>query len=144
MATPAKSETQNRPRRSGKHPRVDDIVIPDRLYFRIGDVAELCGLETYVLRFWETEFPQLAPKKSSTGQRLYRKNDVENVLRIMRLLYEDGFTIEGARRHLRDELRPARSQNALPFARPRPGRNGLKEIRAGLHDILKMLDKKRS
>jgi len=143
MPATAKSVVKPRTERSGKLPRVADIVIPDRLYFRIGDVAELCGLETYVLRFWETEFPQLAPKKSATGQRLYRKHDVENVLRIMRLLYEDGFTIEGARRHLKNELRPSKSQNALPFAKVRPGSNGLKEVRAGLNEILKMMAKKK-
>ena len=143
MPVTAKSAAKPRTERTAKLPRVADIVIPDRLYFRIGDVAELCGLETYVLRFWETEFPQLAPKKSTTGQRLYRKHDVENVLRIIRLLYEDGFTIEGARKQLKDELRPAKSQNALPFAKSRPGRNGLKEVRAGLGEILKMMEKKK-
>ncbi len=72
-------------------------VIPDKLYFRIGEVASLCGVETYVLRFWQTEFPQLAPKKSGTGQRLYRRRDVEQALRIKRLLHEEGYTIAGAR-----------------------------------------------
>ena len=71
--------------------------IPDKLYFRIGEVASLCGVETYVLRFWQTEFPQLKPNKSGTGQRLYRKRDVEMALRIKRLLHEDGYTIAGAR-----------------------------------------------
>ena len=131
------------PKKAAKRPRVGDIVVPDRLYFRIGDVAKLCHLETYVLRFWETEFPQLAPKKGNTGQRLYRKHDVENVLRIMRLLYEDGFTIDGARRHLKDELRPAKAQNALPFLKGRTVRNSMKELRAGLSDILKLMDKKK-
>ncbi len=74
--------------------------IPDKLYFRIGEVAELCSVETYVLRFWQTEFPQLAPKKSGTGQRLYRKRDVEMALRIKRLLHEEGYTIPGARQAL--------------------------------------------
>ena len=143
MPASAKPAAKVKTVRTAKLPRVADIVIQDRLYFRIGDVAELCGLETYVLRFWETEFPQLAPKKSVTGQRLYRKHDVENALRIMRLLYEVGFTIEGARRQLKDELRPAKNQNALPFAKSRPGRNGLKEVRAGLNEILKMMEKKK-
>jgi len=70
-----------------------DIIIPDKLYFRIGEVAELCQLPTYVLRFWETEFPQLKPTKSSTGQRMYRRRDVENVVTVKRLLYDEGFTI---------------------------------------------------
>ena len=72
-----------------------EIIIPDKLYFRIGEVAGLCRLPAYVLRFWETEFPQLKPIKSSTGQRMYRKRDVESVVRIKKLLYEDGFTIAG-------------------------------------------------
>jgi len=139
----ADKSAKNKAERPARKVKTADIVIPDRLYFRIGDVAELCGLETYVLRFWETEFPQLAPKKSSTGQRLYRKHDVENVLRIMRLLYEEGFTIEGARRQLKDELRPAKHQNALPFSKHKPGRNGLKEVRSGLQEILKMMEKRK-
>jgi DNA-binding transcriptional MerR regulator len=78
--------------------------IPDKLYFRIGDVARLAGIKPYVLRFWETEFPVLGPKKSGTGHRLYRRKDVEMVLEIKRLLYEQRFTIEGARKFL--EARP--------------------------------------
>src|SRR5580658_1825332 len=76
--------------------------IPDKLYFRIGDVARLAGIKPYVLRFWETEFPTLGPRKSGTGHRLYRRKDVELVLEIKRLLYEKRFTIEGARKFLDD------------------------------------------
>ena len=72
-------------------------IIPDKLYFRIGDVARLCDVPAYVLRFWETEFPQLKPNKGGTGQRLYRKRDVEMALRIKSLLYDQGYTIPGAR-----------------------------------------------
>jgi len=71
--------------------------IPDRLYFKIGDVAELCGVETYVLRFWESQFPQLKPNKSGTGQRLYRRRDVEMAMEIKRLVHAEGYTISGAR-----------------------------------------------
>jgi DNA-binding transcriptional MerR regulator len=71
--------------------------IPDRLYFKIGDVARLCGVETYVLRFWESQFPQLKPNKSGTGQRLYRRRDVEQALEIKRLVHRDGYTLSGAR-----------------------------------------------
>src|SRR6202043_2819638 len=92
-----------------------EIFIPDKLYFRIGEVASLCRLPAYVLRFWETEFPQLKPVKSSTGQRMYRKRDVESVVRIKKLLYEDGFTIAGARVQLREETKSERNQSALPF-----------------------------
>jgi DNA-binding transcriptional MerR regulator len=74
--------------------------IPDKLYFRIGEVARLAGIKPYVLRFWETEFPALGPKKSGTGHRLYRRKEVEVVLEIKRLLYEQRFTIEGARKFL--------------------------------------------
>jgi DNA-binding transcriptional MerR regulator len=74
--------------------------IPDKLYFRIGEVARLAGIKPYVLRFWETEFPGLGPKKSGTGHRLYRRKDVELVLEIKRLLYEKRYTIEGARKSM--------------------------------------------
>src|SRR5258708_38028434 len=92
-----------------------EIFIPDKLYFRIGEVASLCRLPAYVLRFWETEFPQLKPVKSSTGQRMYRKRDVENVLRIKQLLYDQGFTIVGARQQLRSEAKNGKRQGAVPF-----------------------------
>lgn len=77
--------------------------IPDRLYFKIGDVARICGLEAYVLRFWESQFPQLKPNKSGTGQRLYRKRDVELAMRVRRLLHDEGYTIAGARQVLAQE-----------------------------------------
>ncbi|HEY4361511.1 MAG TPA: MerR family transcriptional regulator [Bryobacteraceae bacterium] len=80
--------------------------IPDKLYFRIGDVARLAGIKPYVLRFWETEFPGLGPRKSGTGHRLYRRKDVEMVLEIKRLLYGERFTIEGARKFLESRPKP--------------------------------------
>ncbi len=80
--------------------------IPDKLYFRIGDVARLCEVPSYVLRFWETEFPQLKPNKGGTGQRLYRKRDVEMALRIKSLLYDQGYTIPGARQVFKNETKP--------------------------------------
>jgi len=85
-----------------------EVVIPEKIYFRIGEVGTLAKLPTYVLRFWESEFPQLRPTKSSTGQRMYRRRDVEFVMRIRKLLYEDGFTIAGARERLREEARQGR------------------------------------
>jgi len=98
-----------------KHAKAQtEVVIPEKLYFRIGEVSELASLPTYVLRFWETEFSQLKPTKSSTGQRMYRRKDVEYVMQIRKLLYEDGFTIAGAREKLREELRLNRSQNQVP------------------------------
>lgn len=86
-----------------------EVVIPEKIYFRIGEVSALAKLPTYVLRFWETEFGQLRPTKSSTGQRMYRRRDVEFVMHIRKLLYEDGFTIAGARERLREEARLNRS-----------------------------------
>src|ERR1035441_8628304 len=102
-------------KKASKKTRNAEIIIPDKLYFRIGEVAGLCRLPAYVLRFWETEFPQLKPVKSSTGQRMHPKRDVESVVRIKKLLYEDGFTIAGARVQLREEIKSDRHQSALPF-----------------------------
>ena len=79
---------------------LSEVFIPDKLYFRIGEVSKLTQTKPYVLRFWETEFPTLKPAKSKSGHRLYRRQDVEAVLEIKRLLYGKGFTISGARKHL--------------------------------------------
>jgi len=86
--------------------------IPDRLYFKIGDVARICGLETYVLRFWESQFPQLKPNKSGTGQRLYRRREVELVLEIKRLVHTEGYTLNGARQALDQQNRRPSPQDA--------------------------------
>lgn len=94
--------------------------IPDRLYFKIGDVAQLCGVETYVLRFWESQFPQLKPNKSGTGQRLYRRRDVELALEIKRLVHAEGYTLSGARAVLEQgQRRPSKRhdpQSSLPLS----------------------------
>lgn len=87
--------------------------IPDRLYFKIGDVARICEVETYVLRFWESQFPQLKPNKSGTGQRLYRKRDVELALEIKRLVHAEGYTLAGARQTLEQTHRKRDAQPAL-------------------------------
>lgn len=79
--------------------------LPDKMYFRIGEVSRLTGLKQHVLRFWETEFPSIAPKKMGSTHRMYRRKDVELILEIKHLLYERRFTIEGARKHL--EAKPA-------------------------------------
>jgi DNA-binding transcriptional MerR regulator len=94
-----------------------DPEIPNKLYFRIGEVAKLAGIKPYVLRFWESEFSGLGPKKSGTGHRLYRRKDVEMVLEIKRLLYEKRYTIEGARKML--ESRPKREPVPKPVVVPR-------------------------
>jgi DNA-binding transcriptional MerR regulator len=115
----------------------NEIIIPEKLYFRIGEVSALCKLPAYVLRFWETEFPQLKPVKSSTGQRMYRRKDVETLIRIKTLLYEEGFTIAGARQQLRMEAMNAKNQAPLPF--PAHSTADLRRIRHGLEEILTML-----
>ena len=116
----------------------DSPEIPDKLYFKIGEVSDLLGVEPYVLRYWETEFTALSPKKSGTGHRLYRRKDVELLLRIKHLLYERKFTIEGARQSLQSEPRapvrePRQAQQELFAVDPLP------EIRKELVDILEML-----
>src|SRR5579863_10231563 len=88
---------------------VESPDIPDRLYFKIGDVARICAVEPYVLRFWETQFPQLKPNKSGTGQRLYRRREVELALEIKRLVHGEGYTISGARQVLESGQRRAKA-----------------------------------
>ncbi|HEV8311325.1 MAG TPA: MerR family transcriptional regulator [Methylomirabilota bacterium] len=88
--------------------------IPDKLFFRIGEVADLTGVPPYVLRYWETEFKLLRPRKNHAGQRVYRKQDIELVLRIKRLLYEDRLTLEGAKKRLQQEARGRTQQLELP------------------------------
>jgi DNA-binding transcriptional MerR regulator len=81
------------------------IAIPEKLFFKIGEVCELAGVQAHVLRYWESEFPMLAPQKNRAGQRVYRKRDVEMALRIKELLYEDQYTIAGAKKRLANDLR---------------------------------------
>ncbi len=90
--------------------------IPEKLYFRIGEVSRLIGVPPYVLRYWETEFPALAPKKSGAGHRFYRRKDVETLLEIKQLLYEKRFTIEGARKHLEAKPKPQRRERQAKAA----------------------------
>src|SRR5438093_11898682 len=127
MSTRAKSKSRT----------ATEIIVPEKLYFRIGEVSSLCKLPAYVLRFWETEFPQLKPVKSSTGQRMYRRKDVETLIRIKTLLYEEGFTIAGACQQLRAESLNAKNQAQLPF--PSHSTAELRRIRHGLEEILTML-----
>jgi DNA-binding transcriptional MerR regulator len=83
------------------------VSIPEKLFFKIGEVCDITGVQAHVLRYWESEFPMLAPQKNRAGQRTYRKRDVEMVLRIKELLYEDQYTIAGAKKKLVSELRGA-------------------------------------
>lgn len=122
--------------------------IPDKLYFRIGEVAKLCGVPAYVLRFWESEFSQLRPNKSGTGQRLYRRRDVEMALRIRQLVHDEGYTLAGARQVLQENSRKKPAPMDLPLkktpeARPEKQLESVAttvgKIRKELHEILGML-----
>ena len=116
--------------------------IPNKLYFKIGEVSQLVGVEAYVLRYWESEFPGLSPRKSETGQRMFRRKDVELLLRIKDLLYDQKFTIEGARKALQSGVkeilpsRPVRTAQRELFPRTDP----LPEIRRQVAEILQLLD----
>jgi DNA-binding transcriptional MerR regulator len=129
-------------KKSGGKNKTDEVFIPDKLYFRIGEVASLSQLPPYVLRFWESEFPQLKPVKSGTGQRMYRRRDVGSVLRIKQLLYEQGFTIAGARQQMRSEAKAEKGQAAIPFPAQSPAE--IQSIRQGLKEILHLLSTRRT
>lgn len=105
--------------------------IPDKLYFKIGEVSEIADVPAYVLRFWETEFKRISPKRTDSGQRLYRKCDVDLILKIKELLYQKKFTIQGARRYL---------CGRHPEEHPDPNGSLLEEIRIGLYQIKALLD----
>jgi DNA-binding transcriptional MerR regulator len=111
--------------------------IPDKLYFRIGEVAKLAGVEPYVLRFWETEFPALKPGKSPTGQRLYRRREVELILEVKKLLYDQKFTIAGARKQLKVNGRKS-SQHDLGFAQSHR-KASVQNIRREIAEIVEVL-----
>ncbi len=112
----------------------------DKLY-KIGEVCKLADVQPYVLRYWETEFPQLAPNKSGGGQRLYTRREIDTILRIKELLYRDGFTIAGAKKKLEEE--PA-SEAAAPEDTPAPANSDLTRalvaVRKELTAILRMLE----
>ncbi len=93
------------------------IVIPEKIYFKIGEVCELVGVQAHVLRYWETEFPMLSPQKNRSGQRSYRRRDVEISLRIKQLLYDEMFTIAGAKKKLQAEMRET---TKLKIVHPEP------------------------
>ena len=133
--------------------------IPNKLFFKIGEVCEITDTQPYVLRYWESEFPALAPAKNSSGQRIYRRKDIETVLRIKQLLYEEGFTIAGAKKRLEAELGgrgatpsamaslPETEVTDVAVVAPAPDpaadmtRAMLLELREGLRGILTLLDK---
>jgi DNA-binding transcriptional MerR regulator len=117
------TQSVGRAARQGAGPRTAPL--PEKLFYKIGEVGRLAGLETYVLRYWETEFPALHPRKTAGGQRVYTKQDVELVLQIKQMLHEQGFTIAGARKRLRSRLTDPAEQRAV-----------LGQIRGQLQSIL--------
>lgn len=126
---------QHQPMRKNNSP-TGSSEIPDKLYFRIGEVSRLCDIPAYVLRFWESEFPQLKPHKGGTGQRLYRRRDVETVLHIKTLLYDEGYTIPGARQVIKTEHRQKTSQLPLIETGSNPaGTPQLRRLQKDLRDL---------
>jgi DNA-binding transcriptional MerR regulator len=145
------------------------VAIPEKLFFKIGEVCELAGVQAHVLRYWESEFSMLAPQKNRAGQRVYRKRDVEMALRIKELLYEDQYTIAGAKKRLANELRGGGKLKVVASddvgatvdlqgtdetfskaasltrsaVRPRTAeeRQGLKRIASELRELLSLLEK---
>ena len=146
------------------------VAIPEKLFFKIGEVCELAGVQAHVLRYWESEFPMLAPQKNRAGQRVYRKRDVEIALRIKELLYEDQYTIAGAKKRLANDLRaggkfrvvssddvgessgdhdapaasPAGETRAAggshPGTRTAEDRNALRQVASELRELLSLLE----
>jgi len=126
-----------------------DKQIPNKLFFKIGEVCEITDTQPYVLRYWESEFPALAPAKNSSGQRIYRRRDIETVLRIKQLLYEEGFTIAGAKKRLETEMAgraitPTSQAAAVVESEQAvddPTRKALQEVRETLREILTLLER---
>jgi DNA-binding transcriptional MerR regulator len=116
--------------------------LPDKLYFKIGEVAKIVGVKPYVLRYWETEFSMIRPGKTRSSHRLYRRRDVEALLEIKRLLHNERYTIEGAKRRLKGVAKPAapepRPQLALPLGE-RTYRNALARLRQELQALYQLL-----
>ena len=102
----------------------EPVVIPEKIYFKIGEVCELVGVQAHVLRYWETEFPMLSPQKNKSGQRSYRRRDVEIALRVKQLLYNEMFTIAGARKKLQSDARDGNKLKVAPGTVTTPVRSG--------------------
>ncbi len=127
--------------------------VAKKLYYKIREVCEIVGVEAHVLRFWETEFPALSPPKSKSGQRTYRPRDIELLLEIKKLLYDDGFTIAGARKRLKAEkAAPAKTEEAVarvhaprmekkPAPKAEAGSERLRKVKSELENILTLLDR---
>ena len=119
--------------------------VPKKLYYKIREVCDIVGVEAHVLRFWETVFPALSPPKSKSGQRTYRPKDIELLLKIRKLLYDDGFTIAGARKQLGTEKSARASRTQTPAARKErgtaPNSERLRKVKTELENILTLLDR---
>jgi DNA-binding transcriptional MerR regulator len=117
--------------------------IPDKLYFKIGEVKKITGVEPHVLRYWESEFKIIRPQRASSKQRLYRRIDVENILTIKKLLYEDGYTVPGARKFLTEKKAEPEARPEPPVSVPRDrARSLLADIKSDLQQLREMLEKK--
>ena len=115
--------------------------IPDKLYFKIGEVKIITGVEPHVLRYWESEFKIIRPQRASSKQRLYRRVDVENILTIKKLLYEDGYTVPGARKLLK-EKKEEKKNSPEPKVSGTKARSMLAELKDDLKQLKEMLEKK--
>src|SRR5215472_16989512 len=118
------------------------VAIPEKLFFKIGEVCDLLGVQAHVLRYWESEFPMLAPQKNRAGQRVYRKRDVEMALRIKELLYEDQYTIAGAKKRLANDARVGTKLRAgeAVTGRTAEERKALRRIASELRELLGLLE----
>ncbi len=116
--------------------------IPDKLYFRIGEVKQITGIEPHVLRYWESEFKIIRPQRASSKQRLYRRVDVENILTIKKLLYEDGYTVPGARKFLTEKKEEKKSSPKKPKVPGAKARSMLAELKSDLKQLKEILEKK--
>jgi DNA-binding transcriptional MerR regulator len=124
---------------------MDSVIIPNKQYFKIGEVSTLTELETYVLRYWETEFKSIRPVRMGSNQRLYRRKDVETILEIKKLLYDEGFTIAGAKKkilqHHKAEKESPVVKEEPPVPSSEPLKNLLQEVRNELLDLQQVLSR---
>ena len=114
-----------------------------KLYYSIGEVSNLTGLKQYVLRYWETEFPHLKPNKNSAGNRIYRQNDIDNLLEIKKLLHEEKFTIKGAKQYLKTHKKELKVQRTLKKVVPMLSKDELqilKKLKIGIEDLVRSID----
>ena len=112
--------------------------IPDKVYFRIGEVSELVGVDQHVLRYWETEFKVIRPRRANSNQRLYRKQDVENLLLIKTLLHDEGYTISGARKLLKNQRQDVKVKGGEKKKRPDERNSSGKQLASIKKELVKI------